>query len=94
MKNRIPTLNEYVNEMFVSPRTYKTYIESEWTYDILKKVFYDYFGINIADKDEKIIFRSDIASIIMHYGATHHQSGVLNIIAKILIANGHEIENK
>lgn len=99
MNKRLPTLNEFINEAYgnysyVSPRKHETYIENEWTYEIVVKCFKDYFGIDLTDKDESVVFRSDIDSIVFHYGATHHQHGVMNIIYKILTANGHEVVNK
>lgn len=66
---------ETVDEMFVGPRKYQTYMPDEWNYSLLVKLFDEVFGVDLQDEKEgKYISLGDLKTILYDYGATHFQS--------------------
>jgi len=94
-------LKTILNEIFIGPRNYKTYMPDEWNYSILVKLFDDYYGQDLKDKlDGKSIYYSDLDKLLYHYGATHFQDKDINNkpilpkLIKMLKSKGHDILDK
>lgn len=88
---------DILNEIFVGPRKYKTYMPEEWNYQLLVRLFDEHFGFDLTDKST-VIIPDDVQAILTHFGATHSQSRdynrkrILPKLIKILSDNGHKID--
>jgi RNase H-fold protein (predicted Holliday junction resolvase) len=85
------TFKEFVNELIVAPRNYKTYRENEWDYNLILKLLDELFGFD-EESTSKIISTATIEDLVKHYGATFHQENrVVDKVTKILKLNGWSI---
>ena len=87
-------IRKEITEVFVSPRSHKTYTHDEWNYYVISKVYKEMFGSPI-EKADGIIHIHQLKDMLNKYGAVHFQTyKTLYHIVQILKEEEYEFVGK